>query len=188
MEATTGSQPTNRIHACAYAQYSTVQPPAEISYRVRLRRLSLFINSRVMHACSCPRPLFAGCRIDAWHAMAWIKRRGGAAHRPGVAAACASPTARPATRVPCGVCSARIRLGSWHWDCPCRCGPFFRSLPASRGARRGRTLFLTDRLSSPVPALHLRRPGHAKSAYPNYPDLRYSILISDRIFAYLKLL
>lgn len=129
LEATTGSQRTNRIHACAYVQCSTVQPPAEISYRVRLRRLSLFINSRVMHACSCP-PLLASWRIDAWHAMDKAPRRRGSPMR----VADRAPGRWPATRVPCGVCSARIRLGSWHWDCHCM--PLRASFPVVAGLPR----------------------------------------------------
>lgn len=153
MEATTGSQRTNRIHACAYVQCSTVQPPAEISYRVRLRRLSLFINSRVMHACSCP-PLLASWRIDAWHAMDKAPRRRGSPAGRGSSVRVRRPRGRrPACPAACAVRAFGLAVGTGTATA-CRCGPLSRSLPASRGARRGRTLSF-DR-STFLACLHLR--------------------------------
>jgi hypothetical protein len=148
LEATTGSQRTNRIHhACAYVQYSRHRKLVTACACGAFRFSSTLASCMHAHA---PRFWLAG---GSMRGMPWIKRRGGAAHR------CASPTARPAAgRRPacpaaCAVRAFGLAVGTGTATA-CRCGPLSRSLPASRGARRGRTLSF-DR-STFLACLHLR--------------------------------
>lgn len=152
MEATTGSQRTNRIHPCAYVQYSRQRKLVTACACAGFRFSSTLASCMHAHA-----PARFSLAAGSMRGMPWIKRRGGAAHRPGVAAACASPTARPdAGRRPACAAACAVRafgLAVGTGSATAAAGLFSGRCPASRGARRGRTLFF-DR-STFLACLHL---------------------------------